>query len=396
MPSMDLYRKLHGSHTIGREHKQQSDMVMNATWNNDIGACVAYLYDYYHDVESFEKYKLRDLHPEGDDQKIPIDIKFQEYSSQTFSKDKVTFHLMLRPGQECNVPYYDEKYGPYESIFPTSLYVDIPDEAGQYNKWLVVNTANYYGPQFPTFEILPCDYVFQYVFEGKKYQIAGNTRGLNSYTSGVFIDFKITSMDDVSKMIVPLNEDTEHLFYNQRIIVDVKGLRTEPRAFVMSKINRISMRGAVEITLKQSTFNEHTDYIELDENGRAIGYYADYYNGDVTPTPADEPSYPSLHSVITYKGKQDGLLKVGGNGRKTVVTFYDIDNEVVEHQEGSWFVTIDGQEASDYIKVEPTLSGETAKIKPVDDDSIIGKTAVISYVTLDGIKSSLELNIVGL
>ena len=39
---------------------------------------------------------------------------------------------------------------------------------------------------------------------------------------------------------------------------------------------------------------------------------------------------------------------------------------------------------------------KTAKIKPVDDDSIIGKTAVISYVTLDGIKSSLELNIVGL
>ena len=38
-------------------------------------------------------------------------------------------------------------------------YVDIMSEDGSYNKWLIVDKANYNGNQFPTFEILRCDYI---------------------------------------------------------------------------------------------------------------------------------------------------------------------------------------------------------------------------------------------
>lgn len=62
-----------------------------------------------------------------------------------------------------------------------NVYVDIPDANGKYNKWLVAATANYYDMQFPSFEILPCDKIFRWVYEGVKYQMAGVLRSQNSY-----------------------------------------------------------------------------------------------------------------------------------------------------------------------------------------------------------------------
>lgn len=43
MPSLDLYKKQYGTGTVGQVHKKQSDMIMNATWWNDIQSRVAYL-----------------------------------------------------------------------------------------------------------------------------------------------------------------------------------------------------------------------------------------------------------------------------------------------------------------------------------------------------------------
>lgn len=181
MPSIGLYQSLHGGMTVGAMRKKNSDMIMDYTFSGDIGYRIAYLYDWYHDVASYERNRLRNLHPEDDVNKIPIEIKFLPYSSQTYSKDIVTMHIELRPQQKCNVPYYEKMFGKYDAIFPVGLFIDIMDEAGQYNKWLVVATANYYGIQFPTYEVLPCDKVFQWVFNGEKINMAGVLRSQNSY-----------------------------------------------------------------------------------------------------------------------------------------------------------------------------------------------------------------------
>ena len=45
MPSLDLYKKLHTATSIGQVHKQESDMIMEATWDTDINTRVCYLYD---------------------------------------------------------------------------------------------------------------------------------------------------------------------------------------------------------------------------------------------------------------------------------------------------------------------------------------------------------------
>ena len=181
MPSFELYRKKLGldGNTQGRVRKNQSDRIMLETWNRDIAAQTAYIYDFYHDSEPLT---LRGLDSENDELKTPIDVKFFLHTQQTYDKDTITFHLQLKPGQECNVDYYDEFFKDrYDAIFPVGLYIDIADESGQRNKWLIVNTANFYGNQFPTFEVLPCDKIFQYIYKNKKYQIAGCLRSQNSY-----------------------------------------------------------------------------------------------------------------------------------------------------------------------------------------------------------------------
>lgn len=178
MPSLDFYRKNNTNGvTVGQMHKRNSDMIMNSTWWNDIGARRAYFYDMYHDSDPR---KLCDLHPEDDKNKIPIDIKYIQSSSQTYEKDSVTFHLQFRPGQECVIPYYQQYIDMYEIEWPLSLYVDIEDEEGSWNRWLIVAKANGDALQFPTYEILRCDYTFQYIINNVKQEIAGVLRSQNS------------------------------------------------------------------------------------------------------------------------------------------------------------------------------------------------------------------------
>lgn len=165
--------------TVGEKVKIDSDMVMNETWWNDPQSQVAYLYDWYHDDY---KTQLKNMRPELDKKKIPVDIKFIVDPHQSMDKDVVTKHLEFRPQQKCVVDYYDEMFGDrYDAIYPCGLYVDIIDEQGKYNRWLVVALADYYTPQFPKYQILPCDHILQYVYKGNKYNVACVGRSQNSY-----------------------------------------------------------------------------------------------------------------------------------------------------------------------------------------------------------------------
>ena len=183
MISLSEYGQIIGGYkTNGRARKAISDQIMLNTWSQDIQSQTAYIWDYYRDIISEEAFQLNDLHPEDDRYKIPLDIKFIRHEKQSYQKDEVTFWLQMKPGQECNAPYYDEELGRrYGAIFPVGMYIAIQDESGKYNRWLVVATANYEQSQFPTFELLRCDYNFQWIHDNKKYQCAGVLRSQNSY-----------------------------------------------------------------------------------------------------------------------------------------------------------------------------------------------------------------------
>ena len=393
--SFSDYSKIIGSHsTQGRAHKTKSDMIMDATWWRDIQAQTAYIYDYYHDLKSNEKFKLNDLHSVDDVLKTPLDIKFIRHSKQTYDKDPVTFWIQLRPEQQCNLDYYANVLGDcYDALFPIGCYIDIQQEDGKYYRWLIVDKANWNGNQFPTFEILKCDKVFQWIHKGKKYQCAGVLRSQNSYNSGLWTDYKITTVEDQQKFAVPMNRDTETLFYNHRMIIDTK-VDSEPRAWLISKINRISPNGICRVTLTQDTFDQHKDYIERDSFGNIVGQWADYYSSAIQPLEVDYDDDLSLVQtvVITCSGKSQ--IKVGGSSKTLTVSFYDADGESIGYQSGSWDFTIDDTDASNLLTIT-SVSDDKVKVKFNGGDEYINKILKVGF-TSGSAKAYLDVEILPL
>ena len=389
------FQNLHNAKTSGRAKKIQSDMVMKETWDRDIQSQICYIYDYYHDYQSNEACLLTDLHPEDDPQKTALPIKFIRHASQTYNKDQITFWLQMQPGQECNLDYYESVLQKrYDTTFPIGLYVDILHEDGTYNKWLVVDKANYNGNQFPTFEILRCDFLAQWVFNGHKYQCPAVLRSQNSYNSGIWLDYKIQSVEDQQKFAVPMTRETETLFYNIRMIIDAK-VYSEPRAWLISKVNRISPNGIARITLAQDTFDQHNDYIEKDIDGNIIGMWANYFNNSVEPVPIEQDISPSsVTAKITCSGKSQ--FKIGGSAKTFTITYYDENQEVIEHDAGNWSLLIDDQVVSqDLVELIPLEGGNKIKVKFLGDDSFIGKILTVTNTSNDSI-ASLEVGIIAL
>ena len=211
--------------------------------------------------------------------------------------------------------------------------------------------------------------------------------------SGVWRDYVVESPQDQQKFVVPLNRDTEHIFYNLRLLIDAPVV-TEPRCWRVTKVNRIQNNGLVTVTLAQDMFNSETDYIEQDENGNVIGMWASYWDKNVEPKTPEDPT-TNTHSEITYSGK-DPVLKIGGNYKKFTVKYYDEIGEVpLRH--GAWEYKIDDEDAKEYLDViTDNLPANQIKIKFIGSDEFIGKNINISYVSADGIKSTVIMNIQGL
>ena len=181
MPSLEVYKRVNGAlgRTGGQARLSESKSIMEASWYEDIATKTCYFYDYAHDNEPL---KLTDLNPDESFGMVPIDIKYIINSSQSMAKDDVDYHIQLKPSAGVGVEYYNEMFRDrYNAEYPVGLYVAIPDDDGVYNRWMVVATANNNDTMFPTYSILRCDYVFQWVVDGKCYQMPGVLRSQNSY-----------------------------------------------------------------------------------------------------------------------------------------------------------------------------------------------------------------------
>ena len=205
--------------------------------------------------------------------------------------------------------------------------------------------------------------------------------------------FKFTTVQDQQKILVPLNRDTEKLYYGQRLLIDVHVL-TEPRAWKISKVNRLSPNGVIRLTCAEDVFDEHNDYLETetDDLGRTqvIGMWADYWKDNYEPTspPEDDPTW--LRSNITCSGIRP-FLKVGG-GYKTLTVNFIKDDEEVKPLPGEWHYFIGEEDVSTLIVEKPTNQDNQIKIKFTGDESYIGQILTVTHVT-DKTKSIIEMPI---
>lgn len=386
MIDFEKYRQNYGQrNSVGDIRKQHSDMIMEYTWDGDIQTKQCYLYDCYHDDEL---HKLRNLSSQNSTTKTPISAKYIVDSYQSMDKDQVSYHIQFKPSQECNVDYYAEMFEKrYDTLFPLGLYIDIPDAKGQYNKWLIVDKANYYNPQFITFQILPCDYIFQWIYENKKYQIAGVLRSQNSYNSGVWSDYRITFPEDQRKFIVPLNRDTEKLFYNQRMIIDAK-VESEPVVWDVTKTHRLAPNGLLRATLAQGQFNHNTDYIERDNEGNIVGMWADYF-----PAANNTNEYATTlisDSKIIYSGKNP-QIKINGSAKT-----FTLQN--AEDKNINWSFKINSIPVSDDPDSPVRIvekENNFVKLKFAGTFDYIG--SILTVIAFDGNNStSIDIEVIGM
>ena len=229
--------------------------------------------------------------------------------------------------------------------------------------------------------------------------MAGCLRSQSSYNSGIWQDNKFTVPEDQQKFIVPMNSVSEQIFYNQRMIIDNKidvNSGNEPRAWMVSKVNRISSNGTLLVTLAQDQFNAHTDYIEYKDDkdpSTIIGMWADYYSTDGT-TPSDvTPPSENVHSAITFVGKAN--IKIGGSYKKFTVTFYDGETPI-DFKLGQWSFEIDGVDASSLVQTDATdVDANQIKVKFIGSEDYMGKILKVSYSSTTGIVSSVDILLMG-
>ena len=99
-----------------------------------------------------------------------MDAKFRIHTSRSITGDNEDYYLQFRPHIKV----------------PIGSYVDIPNDAGELERWLIVEKDN--RPQFPLYYVLKCNWTLKWYINEKVYKCLGVLRNQNSYNSGLWQD----------------------------------------------------------------------------------------------------------------------------------------------------------------------------------------------------------------
>lgn len=394
MPSLQTARRIanaktNDAKTLGQIYKEESDFLMEETWDNSVTSKTCYIYDYFHDDFFTDEHGITRSLAEGmtyeNTNKTKIDAKFIIKSYQSMDKDQVEYYLMFRPSQPVrfnegdDLYYYETDFRKrYSATFPIGLWVDLPDDRGVYHKWLICR--NEPANQFPKYLILPANYELMWVEKNNEKRIKRRMwcvlRQQMSYTSGVYVDRVFGHTDNQNKLILPMNSITEKFWYtdddskNMRVIVSA--LMENPTVWKITKCESASPFGLQKLTLYTNFFNEHTDYVNL-ETGEM---YANYFDSEITPIDPSTPTTPP--SSITAKiSASTSTIKVGGSYKNLTVNLFNDSNEDIttEYTDATftWTLSVDDEDWTDKVTWRVGTEYNQKKVKFPNDSSVIGK-----------------------
>lgn len=394
MPSLQTARRIanaktNDAKTLGQIYKEESDFLMEETWDNSVTSKTCYIYDYFHDDFFTDEHGITRSLAEGmtyeNTNKTKIDAKFIIKSYQSMDKDQVEYYLMFRPSQPVrfnegdDLYYYETDFRKrYSATFPIGLWVDLPDDRGVYHKWLICR--NEPANQFPKYLILPANYELMWVEKNNEKRIKRRMwcvlRQQMSYTSGVYVDRVFGHTDNQNKLILPMNSITEKFWYtdddskNMRVIVSA--LMENPTVWKITKCESASPLGLQKLTLYTNFFNEHTDYVNL-ETGEM---YANYFDSEITPIDPSTPTTPP--SSITAKiSASTSTIKVGGSYKNLTVNLFNDSNEDIttEYTDATftWTCSVDDEDWTDKVTWRVGTEYNQKKVKFPNNASTIGK-----------------------
>lgn len=217
------------------------------------------------------------------------DAKYQFHTARSILRDDVDFYLQFRPRVH----------------YPVGSYVIVPDDTNEELNltleelkdpflqpvkkrtqwWLIVGRDD--ANAYVRYNILKCNWNFQWIWNGKIQNCFGIIRNAQSYTSGVWRDDISASLDNLTGLWLP---DTYHVYgenlknihlddnrtimHEQRFMLSNNNI--DPKIYQVTKIVDLSPQGILKISVKQDELNEKRDNIEL----RICDYYKD--DGDMT------------------------------------------------------------------------------------------------------------------
>lgn len=405
MPSLQTARRVanaknNGAKTIGQIYKEQSDWVMEQTWDNDIQSKICYIYDFYHDDQP----RLAEGMTYENTTKTRIDAKFIVKSYQSMDKDQVDYYIQFKPTQKTHFSEGDELYyfetdyrKKYHNDNFIGLFIDIPNDENIYEKWMILRTEP--ANQFPKYLILKCNYELMWIenngTEKIKRRMWSVLKMQSSYNSGLWTDLRFTSQENQDKVWLPLNPITEKIWYtnesskNMRVLVS--SFTDNAIAWQISKVENAQPLGVQKLTLYQDFFDQHRDYIEKDSDGNIIGMWASYFDSEIVPTDPSTPTTPPS-SITARISASTSTIKVGGSYKNLTVNLFNDSNEDIttEYADATftWACSIDNEDWTDKVTWKVGTEYNQKKVKFSNDTSVIGK---ILSVKCEIVKDNLPI-----
>lgn len=405
MPSLQTARRVanaknNGAKTIGQIYKEQSDWVMEQTWDNDIQSKICYIYDFYHDDQP----RLAEGMTYENTTKTRVDAKFIVKSYQSMDKDQVDYYIQFKPTQKTHFSEGDELYyfetdyrKKYHNDNFIGLFIDIPNDENIYEKWMILRTEP--ANQFPKYLILKCNYELMWIenngTEKIKRRMWSVLKIQSSYNSGLWTDLRFTSQENQDKVWLPLNPITEKIWYtnesskNMRVLVS--SFTDNAIAWQISKVENAQPLGVQKLTLYQDFFDQHRDYIEKDADGNIIGMWANYFDSEVAPTDPSTPTAPTS-SITARISASTSTIKVGGSYKNLTVNLYNDSNEDIttEYSDATitWTCSIDNEDWTDKVTWRAGIEYNQKKVKLTNGISVIGK---ILSVKCEIVKDNLPI-----
>lgn len=414
MPSLQTARRIanaktNNAKTLGQIYKEQSDWAMEQTWDNDEQSKLCYIYDWKHDDSPNMNIGMT----YENTTKTPIDAKILVSKYGSIDKDSPTLQCQFKPSQkeyfteEDDLFYMEEYRKKYQldDIF-VGMYLDVPDKKGVYHRHLICMKD--VEQNFQKYFLLPCDYLLQWVQTkaDKRYRRSMwcVLKSQSSYNSGIWVDNVTASQQNQELLFIPTNEVSDTIYYvsesdenNQRLIVDVPNYSIEnwtPNTWVVSKVERVNVRGRTKLTLYQKPFNSNTDYIEKDENGIITGLWANYFDGTAPTDPSIPTTPPS--SITARISASTSTIKVGGSYKNLTVNLFNDSNEDIttEYTDATftWTCSVDDEDWTDKVTWRAGTEYNQKKVKFPNDTSTIGKIlSVKCEITKDNLPIESEI-----
>lgn len=182
MIKLNDYKQKLSSHgtSQGEIRKKQSDFLMDSTFTRDVAYKKVYIL-----TKDGWKYE---------------DAKYQTHSTPSIAKDAVDYYLQFRPSVH----------------FPIGSYVIVPDDTSadinlteselenpfaqpvekRSQWWMIVGRDN--ANAFVRYNILQCNWNFQWVYDGDVKSCFGCVRNANSYTSWKVIPSRLAAFGNVA------------------------------------------------------------------------------------------------------------------------------------------------------------------------------------------------------